>query len=214
MAEVQTTQVNTPTDSATGSTESSASAQAQPATLLAGQEQKATPAGTEQPKAAEQTEQTTKEAAPVAPEKYEFKVEGEELPSSLVESYSAVAKELQLSQEAAQKVLSTVLPAYRAGQAEQQVKAATAWAESSKADKEFGGQSLDANLAVAKQALETFASKELRSLLEQTGLGNHPEVIRLFYRAGKSISQDRLVTGSRNVAAPDDPAKRLFPSMA
>jgi len=45
-----------------------------------------------------------------------------------------------------------------------------------------------------------------------TGLGNHPEVIRAFYKAGKAISEDRFIPGSPK-GAEMDMAKRMFPTM-
>jgi hypothetical protein len=66
----------------------------------------------------------------------------------------------------------------------------------SKGDKEFGGDKLSENLGVAKKALDAFGTAELRSLLNQSGLGDHPEVIRFMYRAGKAISEDRFVGGA------------------
>ncbi len=208
MAEVLNQQAET-------TTEASAPAQDSPASLLGSVEQQANPTSTPEPQAQEQAKEAPTETAPVVPEQYEFQfAEGEQVDPSVVDAYSAVAKDLKLSQEDAQKMLGTMVPAFRDSLAKQQAQATQQWAESSKADKEFGGDSLNANLAVAKQALDSFATPELRALLEKTGLGNHPEVIRMFYRAGKSISQDRLVTGTRNVAPQSDPAKILYPNMA
>ena len=77
--------------------------------------------------------------------------------------------------------------------------------ESARADKEFGGEKLDENLAIAKTALDKFATPEFTKLLNDTGLGNHPEVLRVFVRAGKAISPDSVIPGK---AAPS-PADRL-----
>ena len=82
------------------------------------------------------------------------------------------------------------------------------WAQQSRADAEFGGEKLDENLAVAKKAVEALASPELKTLLEQSGLGNHPEIIRLFYRAGRSLSQDSFVGGKPAQGQSD--ARRLY----
>lgn len=63
-----------------------------------------------------------------------------------------------------------------ASRQESQVKAIRQeWVASAKADAEFGGEKLAANLATAKKALDTFGSTELRTLLNQSGLGDHPE---------------------------------------
>ena len=145
----------------------------------------------------EATEQAKPEGAP---EKYEFKApEGKQLDAETVEAFSEVAKELNLTQDAAQKMLTAMSDKLGARQAAQVDAVRSQWAESSKSDKEFGGDKITENLSVAKKALDTFGTAELRSLLNDSGLGNHPEVIRFMFRAGKAISEDRYVgpsTGS------------------
>lgn len=150
-----------------------------------------------------------------APEKYEFKApEGKEFDPAVIGQFSELAKELNLSQDAAQKILDKMGPTLASRQVEAIEAARTEWANASTTDKEFGGDKLTENLAVAKKALDSFGTPELRSLLNQSGLGNHPEVIRFMYRAGKAISEDGFVPGSRSSSAESDPAKRLFPNQA
>lgn len=145
--------------------------------------------------------ETTSEAAQAAPEKYEFKApEGREYDPKVIEAYSEVAKELNLPQEAAQKMIDKIAPLMEARQVEQIQSVKNEWAEASKADQEFGGDKLNENLAVAKKALDKFGSPELRALLNDSGLGNNPEVIRFMYRAGRAISEDTFVGGSKGVA--------------
>lgn len=146
-----------------------------------------------------------------APEQYEWAApEGVTLDESVMGSLSEVAKELNLSQDAAQKLVDKMAPAMAQRQAAQVQAMQAEWRESSSGDAEFGGAKLAENMAVAKKALDAFATPEFRQLLEQTGMGNHPEVIRTFYRAGKAISEDGLVSGS----APKPPrdARSLFPA--
>jgi len=145
-----------------------------------------------------------------APEKYEFKAEeGVTLDDQVIGAFSEVAKELNLSQDAAQKVLDKMAPVIASRQAEQIEAAQAAWTDSAKTDKEYGGDKLQENLAVAKQALDTFGTPELRTLLNESGLGNHPEVIRVFYRAGKAISQDKFVSGAGGTTNQAD-ARKLY----
>ena len=146
-----------------------------------------------------------------APEKYEWAApEGVTLDESIMGSLSEVAKELNLSQDAAQKLVDKMAPAMAQRQAAQVQAMQAEWRESSSGDAEFGGAKLAENMAVAKKALDAFATPEFRQLLEQTGMGNHPEVIRTFYRAGKAISEDGLVSGSAPKAPRD--ARSLFPA--
>lgn len=172
----------------------------------------------------QQTETTTQTKAeetkqPGAPEKYEFKFEeGKALPESTVTGFSAVAKELNLTQEAAQTILDRMAPIIAQNQTDQLAAARTSWAEAAMADGEFGGAKFKENIAMATKAMEHFASSELKTLLNETGLGNHPEVVRVFVKIGKAISEDSLVTqtkGTRSTAPMDDAAraKALYPSM-
>ncbi|MBP6563996.1 MAG: protease [Burkholderiales bacterium] len=160
-----------------------------------------------------------KPADPV-PEKYEFTaLEGHELADDVVTAFSDVAKELKLTQAAAQQLvdkLAPVLAQSTAAKAEAffaDVGGAPAtWAQQAKADKEFGGEKFDANLAVARKAME-FATPQMRALLDKTRIGDHPEMIRWMHRVGKALSEDTFVGGKPSAGKPDDPAKKLFPSM-
>ena len=135
-----------------------------------------------------------------APETYEFNTkitdESSELDPEVVTAFGEVAKDLDLPQDAAQKVLDKMAPVIQAKQAKVLEQVKTDWANDSQADKEFGGENLAENLNVAKQALDAFGSDSLKSLLHETGFGNHPEIIRFMYKAGKAISEDSYVGNS------------------
>ena len=149
-----------------------------------------------------------------APEKYEFATpDGMQFDDAVVGAFSEVAKDLNLSQEAAQKILDKVGPVMAAQQNEALQAASAEWAEASKTDKEFGGDKLNENLAVAKKAMDQFASPELRALLNESALGNNPEVIRMFYRVGKAISEDGFVVGGNAKNAELSAAQRMYPGM-
>ena len=146
-----------------------------------------------------------------APEKYEWAApEGVTLDESILGSLSEVAKELNLPQAAAQKLVDKIAPVMAQRQVEQFEALRTEWRQASSSDQEFGGAKLTENMAVAKKALDAFGTREFRQLLEQTGMGNHPELIRTFYRAGKAISEDGMVSGSAPKAPRD--ARSLFPA--
>lgn len=153
-----------------------------------------------------------------APEKYEaFKMpEGFAVDEQLLGEFEPTLKELGLTQEAAQKVID-----FAPKVIEKTVQQTTAkvldqlgiadhakWAEQSKNDKEFGGEKLAENLGVVRRALDTFGTPELRAALNKVGLGNHPEVLRFFYRAGKTISADSYVPGGKTTSV--NPAARLY----
>lgn len=173
------------------------------------------PTGTQDQQAAESASTEGKPAGNVAPEKYEFKApEGKEFDPSVISSFSEAAKKANLSQESAQEILDMMAPKLAERQVQQLETIKSEWAAQAKADKEFGGEKISENLGVAKKALEQFGSPELRSLLEESGIGNHPEVIRFFYRAGKAISEDGYVGGTKSSGGTKDPSKVLYPDMA
>ncbi len=154
----------------------------------------------------------TKATEPVVPESYELKMpEGVQLDSAAAEEFTAIAKELKLDQAAAQK-LADIGAKMATRQAEAHAQLVETWTAQVKTDKEIGGDKLDENLGIARKAIDTFGSPELKDLLNSTGLGNHPEVVKLAFKVGKAISEDRFVTGSPK-GAETDMAKKLFPNM-
>ena len=146
----------------------------------------------------ETSEQETKQGAP---ENYEFNSKvadaPQELDSEVLTAFGDVAKELNLPQEDAQKVLDKVAPVIQERQAKMLEQVRADWASESQSDEEFGGEALNENLNVAKQALDAFGTDAFKSLLQETGFGNHPEIIRFMYRAGKAISEDSYVGNSQ-----------------
>lgn len=163
----------------------------------------------------ETSEQETTEGAP---EKYEFNDKVADAPEVLdpevLTAFGEVAKELDLPQDAAQKVLDKVAPVIQARQAEQVEKARIDWAEESKSDEEFGGETFETNLEVAKTALDAFGTDPFKQLLSESGLGNHPEVIRFMYRAGKAISEDSYVGNSQGANAQSGNVPKDFNGIA
>lgn len=145
-----------------------------------------------------------------APEKYEFVAPKDQvLDPAVVTEFSGLAKELNLSQVDAQKVIDKMAPLLAKTDATQYASritkavetASAEWVTQSKADKEFGGDKFDANLAIAKLTFDTYGTPELKALLQASGLDNHPEMIRWAYRTGKQLAPDgTVVTGNTNNA--------------
>ena len=147
-----------------------------------------------------------------APEHYAFKpVEGVQFSEAVLGSFSEVARELNLTQDAAQQMLDRVAPAI-AHQQQAAIQAVNEqWVSQVKADKEIGGDRLQQNLAIAKKARDAFGTDGLRTLLNESRIGNHPEMIRFFVRAGQAISEDSFVAGgTRPPAGGKDAATVLY----
>lgn len=145
------------------------------------------------------------------PEKYDFKPpEGMEFDEETINLYAEAAKEAGLSQEKADIILGKIAPHLAQQQIKAVEKASAEWEAASRADPEFGGDKLNENLSVAAKAIEQFATPELKTLLNESRLGNNPEVIRLFYRVGKAISEDGFVSATG--APQNSDARALFPN--
>lgn len=182
--------------------------QATPAVEPTGEAQGQQPAG----------EQPAGEAAPQgAPESYEFNLpEGYELNAEIGSEFEAYAKELNLPQDKAQVAVDMgvkLIENFAAKQAEAFATQQAQWRDEVVNDKEIGGPALQENLSYAAKVLDTFAP-DLRQVLNDTGMGNHPAFVKAFVKIGKAISEDRLVGGSQqSPGAPVDDAKVLFPNM-
>ena len=165
-----------------------------------------------------ESETSESETPEGAPDKYEFNAKVADAPGELdpevLTAFGEVAKELDLPQEAAQKVIDKVAPVMQAQQAKMVEQVKIDWANDAKADQEFGGENLNANLEVAKSSLKAFGTDALKSLLQESGLGNHPEVIRFMYRAGKAISEDGYVGNSQGANAKGSNVPKDFNGIA
>jgi hypothetical protein len=153
-----------------------------------------------------------------APEAYtDFKApEGFNVKPEMVSEVQGLAKDLDMSQDNAQKVfdLSAKLVQQDAQAYATQVQSIKdSWTEAAKVDKEFGGEKLGENLARAKAALEATANPAFKEVLETTGLGNHPEFIRHFLKISKAYLPDTWVPGGTKPAGADKSAGQvLYPN--
>lgn len=162
--------------------------------------------------------ENAKEKDVVVPEKYEFTdVEGAEIHDSVKDAFSDLAREMGLSQDAAQNVINKMAPAIAQANNAQLAALSREWAEQSRHDAEFGGKAFLENMGYAKKALDAYGTPKLLEILENAKLGNHPEFIRFFYKVGKEMSADKVVSGylsgSKDTGDKlQDMANRLFPN--
>lgn len=157
-----------------------------------------------------------KDAKAGAPEKYEFQLpEGMEMDDEALAEFEPIARELNLSNEQAQKfadLYAKRMDGIVQRQQEAVAKQLETWVSEVKADKEIGGQNLDSTVRYAQAAINKFGTEELKSAMNATGIGNHPELVRVFARIGKSMAEDKFLTSGPS-GKETDPAKKLFPSM-
>lgn len=142
--------------------------------------------------------------------------EGSLLPASEIETVAAYAKARGLSNEAAQEVLAQrhdAVKAFHESAMQKFSERATQWVNEAKADKSLAGeqgQEFDANVGLAKRALNHFFGKELDAVLNETGYGNHPAILRGFLKIAKAMGEDTLAQGVHGGGQPKDAASVLY----
>jgi hypothetical protein len=156
------------------------------------------------------------------PETYELTPpEGFELNDDSVAAATPVFKELGLSNEQANKLMPVAADFAKriVEQRDQQflgtiLEQRKTWLSEAKADKEIGGTNWDATMQASARALDQLGfpkGSPLRSALDESGFGNHPELIRFMAKVGKAIGEDTdFVRGDANAAVTKKTDAELF----
>jgi len=97
-------------------------------------------------------------------------------------------------------------------QVSQWVEQQKAWVDQAKSDTEIGGEKFDENISTAVKARDSFGNSEFSEMLDTSGLGNHPEMIRFLNRVGRAISEDKVIVSGAN-AGQRSQESVLYPSM-
>lgn len=136
---------------------------------------------------------------------YEFTMpEGMQLDKQVADAYSPVFKELNLSNDKAQKLVDTYVQAQtdaQKAQVEAWQQMQVNWVSEAKADKEIGGGNWDATVDKANAVIRTFGNDGLVEALSTFALGNHPEMIRFCARIGDAVGEDALTAPAAAAAA-------------
>lgn len=136
-----------------------------------------------------------------APESYETftLLEGIEINEADLTEFSDIAKDLNLTQDQAQKLVDYQSKRAEAADSEIETQLQEAfqkqqedWVAELKADKDFGGDNLDKNIGLGVKVVNKFGSPELKTVLDSSGMGNNPELIKMFSKIGKAFSEDSL----------------------
>lgn len=162
----------------------------------------------------ESVEEEAVKEAPVIPESYDIKpTEGYEVTPEIMEVVSPLFKKYNISQEGAQELASAhmdIMKQQSAVAEKFRTDMVQSWVKEIKSDPEFGGAKFDENMAMARRGLRAISPKgegksALNELLEASGMGNHPEIIKAFARVGSMVKEDSIldkgsVAGAKNGA--------------
>lgn len=154
---------------------------------------------------AENKARSEAEAKNAVPDKYDLKKpEGSLLSDEHIKGIAEFAKTHGLTNEKAQALLNresqlqtAAREAVVAEQAEQVSKLQESWITTASKDTEYGGAEFAKNSELAKRVLVKFGTPEFNAILDdpkQGRFGNHPELLRVFVRIGKAMSEDQLIS--------------------
>ena len=137
---------------------------------------------------------------------YDFKVpDGMGLDDSVGE-FKTVAKELKLPAEAAQRLVDLAVKREQ-NRIDAHAKQVKDWGAELAADKEIGGAKEAETRTLAAKAL-SLAPPGVREVLEASGLGNYPPMVRWARAIGKALSEDKHVPATRAAASSESMAER------
>ena len=130
---------------------------------------------------------------PETPEGYDF---GTEPGDERLNFYRAAVHKLGLTQDQATNMLK-IYAAVEEEQAKSETRANADYAVNSQIElKREWGTNYDSKIDMAQRAFAQFSSPEFSKLMDETGLGNHPELLKAFSKIGEMLGDDHLVVGS------------------
>lgn len=69
-----------------------------------------------------------------------------------------------------------------------------AWEHELKQDQDFASKNFNTAVQYARMGLENIdTTGELKKVLEESGYGSHPAVVRAMYKIGKMLDNDKIV---------------------
>lgn len=140
--------------------------------------------------------------------------EGMDVNTAMLDEFKPVAKELNLTQSQAQRLVDLQVKAEQA-RSEAAVaewdKRFADWKAEARADKEIGLDKFDESVGYANKAVAEYMTADGYKALCAAGLQNHPEILRTFSRIGRTMSDDTMPNGNAGVTAPRDPVSVLYP---
>lgn len=150
--------------------------------------------------------------ASTVPEKYELKLpDGSQLEAASLDRTAEFSKKLGLSNEQAQEMLNRESESF--GKYVEDLKStADGWLEQTKADKDLGGDNFAETAELCKRVTDRFADEDTKKLMNETKLGDHPSVVRMFRKIGKAMENGTFVKGAEGAATQKTVKDILYPT--
>lgn len=127
--------------------------------------------------------------------------DGVQVDEGLLELFRASAHKSGLNQAQFEGVAGMFLEHLTQGTAAAATANANALRESEGLLRREFGERYDTNLRISREAVRKFGGDELVGFLDQSGLGNHPALIKAFAKVGSSVvGEEALLGGARDAA--------------
>ena len=139
--------------------------------------------------------------------------EGAQVDETLMGDFKALAAECGLSQESAQKMID-LQAKVNAAAMESAMQQRQAWRQEITKDVEFGQGNLQTTVQDARKLLDTYDdSGKVLAMLEQSGFGDNPDVIKFLAKVSRALPrEDNVLTGREGAKADNRSlAERLWP---
>lgn len=126
---------------------------------------------------------------------YDLKVpEGLTVDAALMDKFKAASLEGKVAPAAAQGYLDLYHEALKTAQSSANDAASAqsaSWLTETLALPEFTGATKDASLATLGRFMDEYGSNDLKAVLDSTGLGNNPHVVRALLKAAQALDEGR-----------------------
>lgn len=154
---------------------------------------------------------------PETPDKYGFtKPDGlpENLPydSKMEAGYKDMAHKLGLSESQAKTLYSWYLGNYSDTMKADLERREKSLITGKEAIAKEWGDKFDENSKVTMRAVEQFGGPEFKKYMDESGLGNHPVLVKTFFNIGQAMLEDKFAEGGRSTSKREE-GKLHYPSM-
>ena len=140
---------------------------------------------------------------PETPDQYTF---DERYAEANLDDFKNIAHNLGLSQNQAEKILDMYSQANYDQMEQAEARHSEMQVEGINALQKEWGKSYNENVELARRAFTNFASKEALDVMEDSGLGNHPEIVKMFSKIGNLLKEDGIMVGEPGIGDSLSPA--------
>lgn len=138
--------------------------------------------------------ESPKTTEPVIPEAYALKwtKSGTDVDADFIEKLAPGLKAAKVTQATAQELIDLFEDQSQAQKEAADEARDKEWAKACSTDEKFGGEKFKENAERARNIVNRLFGEDFKTFLNETGLGNHPEMFRAMNIIADAVAEDRL----------------------